>query len=62
MCSSDLADERLHGDRMRKAWFGVLALLAMAFLGGLILSLSLLHEAQRPASLGGEAAAKERSE
>ena len=38
------ADPLLHGDRMRRAWLGVVCLLAIALVGGLIFTLALLQD------------------
>jgi len=42
------ADPLQHGDRMRRAWFGALALLAIALVGGLTFTLAMLQEAHQP--------------
>ena len=56
------ADPLLHGDRMRRAWLGVDALLAIALVGGLIFTLALLQEADQPAPPRAESGEQERSE
>jgi hypothetical protein len=56
------ADPLLHGDRMRRAWLGVVALLAIALVGGLIFTLALLQEADQPAPPRAESGEQERFE
>jgi hypothetical protein len=51
-----------HGDRMRRAWLGVVGLLAIALVGGLIFTLSLLQDANRFVPPGSESGGQERSE
>ena len=56
------ADPLLHGARMRRAWQGVIALLAMALVAALVLSLSLLQESRRSSPFQGDSGAKEQTE
>jgi hypothetical protein len=56
------ADPLLHGDRMRRAWLGVVALLAIALVGGLIFTLALLQDAHHLDSPGAESRGQERAE
>jgi hypothetical protein len=56
------ADPLLHGDRMRRAWLGVVALLAIALVGGLIFTLALLQDAHHLDSPGAESGGQERAE
>ncbi len=56
------ADPLLHGDRMRRAWLGVVALLAIALVGGLIFTLALLQEAHHLDSPVTESREQERAE
>lgn len=42
------ADPQQHGGRMRRAWLGALALLAIALVGGLTYTLAMLQEAHQP--------------
>jgi hypothetical protein len=56
------ADPLQHGDRMRQAWLGVVALLAIALVGGLIFTLALLQDAHHLDSPGAESRRQERAE
>ena len=56
------ADPLQHGDRMRRAWLGVVGLLAIALVGGLIYTLALFQEAGQVPPPRGESEAQERSE
>lgn len=56
------ADPLLHSDRMRRAWLGVVALLAIALVGGLIFTLALLQDAHHLDSPGAESRGQERAE
>ena len=56
------ADPLLHGDRMRRAWLGVVVLLAMALVGGLIFTLALLQDSNRVNPPWAESGGQERSE
>ena len=56
------ADPLLHGDRMRRAWLGVVALLAIALVGGLIFTLALLQDSPRLSLPDAESLGQERSE
>jgi hypothetical protein len=56
------ADPLLHGDRMRRAWLGVVALLAIALVGGLIFTLALLQDSPRLSLPDAESGMQERSE
>jgi hypothetical protein len=56
------ADPLLHGDRMRRAWLGVVALLAIALVGGLIFTLALLQDSPRLSLPDAESRMQERSE
>jgi hypothetical protein len=54
------ADPLQHGDRMRRAWQGVAALLAIALVGGLIFTLALLQDSTQLSVPGPEAGGQER--
>jgi hypothetical protein len=56
------ADPLLYGDRMRRAWLGVVALLAIALVGGLIFTLALLQDAHYLDPPGAESGGQERAE
>ena len=56
------ANPLLHSDRMRRAWLGVIGLLAIALVGGLIYTLALLQEARHLAPSGPESGGQERPE
>jgi hypothetical protein len=56
------ADPLLHGERMRRAWLGVVALLALALVGGLIFTLALLQDAYHLPPPGAESGGRERAE
>jgi len=56
------ADPLQHGDRMRRAWLGVVCLLAIALVGGLIFILALLQESPPLPPPGAESGGQERSE
>ena len=56
------ADPLLHADRMRRAWLGAVALLAIALVGGLIFTLALLQDAHHLDSPGAESRGQERAE
>jgi hypothetical protein len=47
---------------MRRAWLGVVALLAIALVGGLIFTLALLQDAHQLDSPGAESRGQERAE
>jgi hypothetical protein len=47
---------------MRRAWLGVVALLAIALVGGLIFTLALLQDAHHLDSPGAESRGQERAE
>lgn len=51
-----------HGDRMRRAWLGVVGLLAIALVGGLIFTLALLQDANQFPPPGAESGGQERAE
>ena len=56
------ADPLLHGDRMRRAWQGVVGLLVIALVGGLIYTLALFQEAGQLPAPRPESGGQERSE
>lgn len=56
------ADPTLHGERMRKAWFGVIALFGIALLGVLILTLAMLQESRERGSAPLDSERKDLSE
>jgi len=56
------ADPLLHGDRMRRAWLGVVGLLMIALVGGLIYTLALFQEAGQLPPPRPESGGQERSE
>ena len=56
------ADPLLHGDRMRRAWLGVLGLLGISLVGGLIYTLALFQEAGQLPPPRPESGGQERSE
>jgi hypothetical protein len=53
------ADPLLHGDRMRRAWLGVVVLLAMTLVGGLIFTLALLQDSNQVIPPGAESGGQE---
>ena len=55
-------DPLQHADRMRRAWQGVVGLLAIALVGGLIFSLALLQEAPNLPPPQAESGGQERRE
>ena len=56
------ADPLQHGDRMRRAWLGVVCLLAIALVGGLIFTLALLQESPPLLPPEAESGGQERAE
>ena len=56
------ADPLQHGDRMRRAWLGVVCLLAIALVGGLIFTLALLQDSKHEIPPGAESGGQERAE
>ena len=56
------ADPLQHGDRMRKAWLGVVCLLAIALVGGVIFTLALLQESPPLPTPEAESGGQERAE
>lgn len=56
------ADPAQHGERMRRAWLGVIALIGIGLIGVLILTLAMLQESQERDWAPLESGAMERSE
>jgi hypothetical protein len=56
------ADPLLYRDRMRRALLGVVALLAIALVGGLIFTLALLQDSNRVNPSGADSGGQERAE
>jgi len=56
------ADPLQHGDRMRRAWLGVVCLLAIALVGGLIFTLALLQDSNQEIPPAAESGGQERAE
>jgi len=56
------ADPAHHGQRMRRAWQGVIALIGIALLGVLILTLAMLQESHERGSAPLETGGKELNE
>ena len=56
------SDPLQHGDRMRRAWLGVVCLLAIALVGGLIFTLALLQDSNQVMPPGAESGGQERAE
>ena len=56
------ADPLQHGDRMRRAWLGVVCLLAIALVGGLIFTLAQLQESTSLPPPDVESGGQERAE
>jgi hypothetical protein len=56
------ADPLLHSDRMRRAWLGVVCLLAIALVGGLIFTLAQLQDSPPLLLPDAESGGQERAE